>query len=246
MDRRKFILNSAKTSLALSFGGSFLASCASGQKEEQITVATEESGITFKQRDLGYGFDELEPYIDAETMEIHFTRHHAGYVNNLNKAIEEKDIVVQSLEELLGSVSKYPTSVRNNGGGHYNHDLFWRIMQPGGEKEPVGDLKEAIDRNFGSFDAFKEEFEKAGMSRFGSGWAWLVERNGKLLIGSTPNQDNPIMDVSDFQGLPIIGCDVWEHAYYLKYMNERNTYLSNWWDTVNWDVANQIYIEQLG
>ena len=191
--------------------------------------------MTFKLPSLNYGYDALEPHIDARTMEIHYTKHHQGYVNNLNKAIEnEKELQEMTIEELMASLDKVPenirTAVRNNGGGHINHSLFWDIMSPDGGGEPEGDLMEKIKVDFGGFDNFKDEFKKAATGRFGSGWAWLVIDGDKLKITSTPNQDNPISD-----GLkPILGLDVWEHAYYLKYQNLRGDYIDAWFNVVDW------------
>ena len=186
---------------------------------------------------LPYAHDALEPYIDKMTMEIHHSKHHNGYVTKLNGALEGTDLAGKSLEELLKNVSKHPIAVRNNGGGHYNHSLFWTVMKKGGGGQAEGDLSKAINDAFGSFDKFKEQFSNAAATRFGSGWAWLVLQNGKLAIGSTPNQDNPVMDVSELKGTPILGLDVWEHAYYLKYQNKRPEYIENWWNVVNWEEA---------
>ncbi|MBN1302355.1 MAG: superoxide dismutase [Melioribacteraceae bacterium] len=183
---------------------------------------------------LPYAFDALEPHIDARTMEIHHGKHHNGYVNNLNAAIEGTDLAGKSLEELLANASSN-TAVRNNGGGHWNHSLFWEIMSPNGGGEPNGDLADAINSAFGSFESFKDQFSKAAATRFGSGWAWLVVTDGKLVITSTPNQDNPLMDVAEVKGTPILGLDVWEHAYYLNYQNKRPDYISAWWNVVNWE-----------
>jgi Fe-Mn family superoxide dismutase len=183
---------------------------------------------------LPYSYDALEPYIDKMTMEIHHTKHHNAYVTNLNAAVENTDMAGKSLEELFKNVSKHPAAVRNNGGGHYNHSMFWTIMKKGGGGQPDGALADAIKSTFGFFDDFKSKFNTAGATRFGSGWAWLVVQDGKLAVGSTPNQDNPLMDVSDLKGFPILGLDVWEHAYYLKYQNKRPDYIENWWNTVNW------------
>jgi Fe-Mn family superoxide dismutase len=183
---------------------------------------------------LPYAFDALEPYIDKMTMEIHHDKHHAGYVNNLNKAVEGTDMAGKSLEELLKNISKHPVAVRNNGGGHWNHSLFWTVMKQNGGGEPSGTLADAIKSSFGSFNDFKTQFSNAAATRFGSGWAWLVVQNGKLVVGSTPNQDNPLMDISDIKGTPILGLDVWEHAYYLKYQNRRPEYIEKWWNVINW------------
>ena len=183
---------------------------------------------------LPYGYDALEPYIDKMTMEIHHGKHHGGYVSKLNAAVEGTDLEGKSLEELLKGVSKHSAAVRNNGGGHFNHSLFWTIMKKGGGGKPSGDLSSALNSAFGSFDDFKKQFSNAAATRFGSGWAWLIVQNGKLAICSTPNQDNPLMDVSESKGTPILGLDVWEHAYYLKYQNKRADYLKAWWNVVNW------------
>lgn len=191
---------------------------------------------------LPYAYDALEPVIDKMTMEIHHTKHHHAYVTNLNNAITGTEMEGKSLEELMAGISKYPVAVRNNGGGHYNHSLFWNLMKQGGST-PSGALIEAINSTFNSVDEFKEKFNAAAMTRFGSGWAWLVVSGGKLVISSTPNQDNPLMDVADVKGTPLLGLDVWEHAYYLKYQNRRNEYVGNWWNVVNWDEVAKRFAE---
>ena len=191
--------------------------------------------MPFTLPNLPYPTDALEPYIDKMTMEIHHGKHHAAYVTNLNKAIEGTEWDKKSIEQILAGVSKLPVAVRNNGGGHYNHSLFWNWMKPKGGGAPSGDLGAAITRDFGSFEKFKEQLSGAGMNRFGSGWAWLIKQDGKLAITSTPNQDNPMMDLADVKGVPILGIDVWEHAYYLKYQNRRAEYLAAFWNVVNWD-----------
>jgi Fe-Mn family superoxide dismutase len=176
--------------------------------------------MAFELPKLEYAYDALEPHIDARTMEIHHTKHHAAYTNNLNAAVAGTELEGKSIEDLLGSISKLSVAVRNNGGGFYNHNLFWTVMSPNGGGEPSGELGEAINKAFGSFDAFKEEFNKAAATRFGSGWAWLVKKaDGSLVVSSTANQDNPLMDIADVKGTPILGLDVWEHAYYLHYQN---------------------------
>lgn len=182
---------------------------------------------------LPYGFDALEPHIDAQTMQIHHDRHHQAYVDNLNKAIAGTDAENLSLEELMANISKYPAAVRNNGGGHYNHSLFWEVLGPNGG-EPTGELADAINEAFGGLDGLKEKMNTAGTTRFGSGWAWLGVKDGKLEVCSTPNQDNPLMDVAECKCKPILGIDVWEHAYYLKYQNKRPDYLSAIWNVINW------------
>jgi len=189
----------------------------------------------FELPSLPYSYDALEPYIDKQTMEIHHTKHHNAYVSNLNNAIAGTDLEGKSLEDLMKNISKHPAAVRNNGGGHFNHSLFWQIMKPNGGGFPSGDLEQAINSAFGSFEEFKKQFSTAGATRFGSGWAWLIVQDGKLAVTSTPNQDNPLMDVAEKQGTPILGLDVWEHAYYLKYQNKRPDYIENWWNVVNWD-----------
>ncbi|MCT4644880.1 MAG: superoxide dismutase [Carboxylicivirga sp.] len=192
--------------------------------------------MAFELPKLEYAYDALEPHIDARTMEIHHTKHHAGYTNNLNAAVEGSDLAGQSIEAILADVSKHSVAVRNNGGGFYNHNLFWTVMSPNGGGEPTGELAEAINKAFGSFDAFKESFNKAAATRFGSGWAWLVKQDdGSLVVTSTANQDNPLMDIADVKGTPILGLDVWEHAYYLNYQNRRPDYIGAFWNVVNWD-----------
>ncbi|MEA2106239.1 MAG: superoxide dismutase [Bacteroidota bacterium] len=198
--------------------------------------------MAFKLPNLSYSYDALEPYIDARTMEIHHTKHHGGYTNKLNDAIKGTPIENQSIEEILKKVSKHPTAVRNNGGGYYNHKLFWDIMSPEGGGEPSGKLMDTIKKDFGSFDKFKEEFNQAAATRFGSGWAWLMNQNGKLVIASTPNQDNPLMDISEVKGTPILGLDVWEHAYYLKYQNRRPEYIDAFWSIVDWNKVKKRFV----
>jgi superoxide dismutase, Fe-Mn family len=193
--------------------------------------------MAFELPKLGYEYAALEPHIDARTMEIHYTKHHQAYINNLNNAIAGTDMENRTLAELMTGVSKLPVAVRNNGGGHFNHTLFWTVMTPNGGGLPKGDLLDAINRYFGSFDKFKEQFSNAGMTRFGSGWAWLIKAGDDLKITSTPNQDNPLMDLAETKGTPILGVDVWEHAYYLKYQNRRNEYLAAFWNVVNWEEA---------
>ena len=207
-----------------------------------MSQSVKEVGMTHSLPALPYALDALEPNIDAKTMEIHHGKHHNAYVTNLNKALEgQVDLQKKSIEQLIANISAVPENirgaVRNNGGGHYNHSLFWTILSPKGGGQPSGDLAAAINKEFGSFDAFKEKFTAAATTRFGSGWAWLYVSGGKLAIGSTPNQDNPLMDVSDIKGTPIIGLDVWEHAYYLKYQNRRPEYIAAFWNVVDWNAA---------
>ena len=187
---------------------------------------------------LPYSFDALEPHIDTRTMEIHHGKHHQAYVTNLNAAIENTEWSNKSIEEIMAKVSTLSPAVRNNGGGHYNHTLFWQIMGPGKGGVPTGIVGDAIQGTFGSFDAFKEALSKAGMTRFGSGWAWLSkDALGKLFISSTPNQDNPLMDIAEQKGTPVLGVDVWEHAYYLHYQNRRADYLTAFFNVINWDAV---------
>ena len=191
---------------------------------------------------LPYPSDSLEPNIDKQTMEIHHGKHHNAYVTNLNNAIAGTDMENKSIEDLLAAVSKAPIAVRNNGGGHYNHTLFWNTISGSGGGQPTGTLAEAISQKFGSFDAFKEEFTKAATTRFGSGWAWLiVTPEGELTIASSPNQDNPLMDIAEVKGFPVIGLDVWEHAYYLKYQNRRPDYIAAYFNVVDWNAAEKRY-----
>jgi Fe-Mn family superoxide dismutase len=193
--------------------------------------------MAFELPALTYGSDALEPNIDKATMEIHHDKHHAAYVTNLNKALEGKDDA-SSIEDICKNISKYPMAVRNNGGGHFNHSLFWTVMAPNAGGTPTGELAAAIDAAFGSFDTFKTKFAEAGTTRFGSGWAWLiVGADGKLAVTSTPNQDNPLMDVAEVKGTPILGMDVWEHAYYLKYQNKRPDYIAAFFNVINWTAV---------
>ncbi len=210
------------------------------------TVAKEKSSA-LQFDSLPYAFNALEPHIDAKTMEIHYTRHHRGYYDNLLKAMHDSSLKTKTLPQLFAKVSTLNASVRNNAGGHYNHTLFWKVMSPQGGGVPVGQLAEKINSTFGSFDKFREEFKTAALSRFGSGWAWLcVGDDGSLFISSTPNQDNPLMDVSEKRGTPILGLDVWEHAYYLKYQNQRGSYIDAFWNVVNWPEVNTRFISLVG
>lgn len=190
---------------------------------------------------LPYGYDALEPNIDTLTMQIHHDKHHQAYVDNLNKAIAGTENENKSLEDLIAHAGSLPPAVRNNGGGHWNHSFFWEILTPNGGGKPDGNLAAAIDEAFGSFEAMQEKFNAAGAGRFGSGWAWLGSNDGKLVICSTPNQDNPLMDVAECKCTPILGCDVWEHAYYLKYQNKRPDYLKAFWNAVNWNKVAEHY-----
>jgi Fe-Mn family superoxide dismutase len=193
--------------------------------------------MSFTLAPLPYAHEALEPHIDAQTMHIHHGKHHQAYVDNLNKAIAGTEHESKSIEELVKHAGSISAAVRNNGGGHWNHTFFWASMSPNAGGTPTGALADAINSAFGSLDAFKEKFNQAGMTRFGSGWAWLIVKEGKLEIVSTPNQDNPLMDVAEVKGTPILGADVWEHAYYLKYQNRRADYLAAFWNVVNWTIV---------
>jgi len=230
--RRTFLANSAKAGLTVGILGTGISDLF-GQ-ESLPAFAT-----GFTQQPLPYGYAALEPHIDARTMEIHYTKHAAAYASNLRDAAKEEGVdTTQPLEQVLASMSKYSTKMRNNGGGHYNHELFWSILQPVGSAGPVGPLLSAIQASFGSYDAFVSQFETAAKTRFGSGWAWLlVDATGKLVVSSTPNQDNPLMDIAEVKGTPILGLDVWEHAYYLHYQNRRPDYVAAFWKLVNWNAV---------
>ena len=227
--RRKFIANSGKAAIATGISLTALPSLANSIKGFAANP--------FVQQPLPYETKALEPVIDTLTMEIHYGKHAKTYATNLADACtaEKFDTVNGKLEDLLHNISKYSAKMRNNGGGHYNHELFWQCMGPAVGAKPEGKLADAINQSFGSFDAFKTQFTDAGKNRFGSGWAWLViNADKKIVIGSTPNQDNPLMDISELKGNPLLGLDVWEHAYYLKYQNKRPDYINNWWNVVNW------------
>jgi Fe-Mn family superoxide dismutase len=199
--------------------------------------------MAFELPKLPYAYNALEPNIDARTMEIHHTKHHQAYVTNLNNAITGTDAEKLTIEDICKNISKYSVAVRNNGGGHYNHSLFWNIMTPNAAGEPSGELATAITAVFGSFAEFKTQFANAAATRFGSGWAWLIVKDGKLTICSTPNQDNPLMDVAEVKGFPILGIDVWEHAYYLNYQNKRPDYVAAFWNIINWSEVAKRYTE---
>ena len=235
MNKREFL----KRSSLLGLGGMALAA---------TPISVFGSGIVqddndrFKFPQLDYAYDALEPYIDAQTMELHYSKHHAGYTKKFNAAVKEAGIPAGlSAKDIFKNVSEYPAGVLNNGGGFYNHRLFWKVMSPDGGGEPTGDLMKAIGKSFGSFDKFREEFSTAAATRFGSGWAWLVFQDGKLVVSQTSNQVNPLMDVAGVRGMPLLTLDVWEHAYYLKYQNRRPEYIDNWWNVLNWDFVAKRY-----
>jgi Fe-Mn family superoxide dismutase len=197
--------------------------------------------MAFTLPQLPYPHEALEPHIDAQTMQIHHGKHHQAYVDNLNKAIAGTEHENKSIEQLVASAGSITPAVRNNGGGHWNHSFFWQILSPNADKAPTGELAEAINSTFGSLDALKEKVNTAGTTRFGSGWAWLIVKDGRLEVSSTPNQDNPLMDVAEVKGKPILGIDVWEHAYYLKYQNRRPDYLTAIWNVINWKKVAENY-----
>lgn len=204
---------------------------------------------SYQQQALPYAYTALEPYIDALTMEIHYTKHAAAYTKNLNEACvaEKVDTTQLALTDVLKNISAYSPKMRNNAGGHYNHELFWQLMKPAPSVAPTGTLAEAIQKQFGSFADFQKLFSEAAKTRFGSGWAWLLlKKDGTLAVSSTPNQDNPLMDVAEVSGFPLIGLDVWEHAYYLKYQNKRPDYINNWWNLVNWEFVQARYTQAKG
>ena len=238
--RRKFLKTSVQgaaiVTVSAAAASSFLASCTASNS----LAATAAFATGFEQQPLPYAYDALENVIDAKTMEIHFSKHAAAYSKALKEAATAEGVdASKPLENVLAKISKYSVKMRNNAGGHYNHEMFWKSMQPKkNNNAPVGNLQSAIDKSFGSFANFKTQFSDAAKTRFGSGWAWLyIDAAGNLKTGSTPNQDNPMMDKSDIKGFPILGLDVWEHAYYLKYQNKRADYIENWWNVVNWNYA---------
>jgi Fe-Mn family superoxide dismutase len=245
VSRRSFLAQGSRATLAFGIGSSligtaFLHACGSDRSAEGGSSSL---STGYEQTPLAYAFDALEPHIDANTMEIHYSKHAAGYAKNLRDAVAEENVDTnQPLEEILMNVSNYSTKMRNNGGGHYNHELFWKLMRPDAPDSPEGKLAEAIEATFGDFEAFKTQFETAAATRFGSGWAWLVvDKNQQLAVGSTPNQDNPLMNLSDFQGIPLLGIDVWEHAYYLNYQNRRGDYVTAFWNLVDWEQVGRRY-----
>ena len=243
MNRRFFIEKTSKAgfgTLALAGGLSALESCGTAKKITGAHSAYAGSP-NFQQRALLYDYKALEPNIDAATMEIHFTKHAAAYTKNMNEAITAENAQTATLDALLANISKYSAKLRNNAGGHYNHESFWTWMAPSPKPMSAG-FTQAVETAFGSVSDMKNKFTDAGIKRFGSGWAWLVlDANKKLVIGSTPNQDNPLMDVSEIKGFPLLGLDVWEHAYYLKYQNKRADYINAWWNIVNWQEVENRY-----
>ncbi|MFC2079871.1 superoxide dismutase [Bacteroidota bacterium] len=245
MKKRDFI----KTSMVLGAGAllsaPLISSCANTAGKNSIIASLVPSGDDgFKQLELPYAFDALEPNIDAQTMELHFGKHHAGYTRKFNAALKEEGISSKDIKEIFASISKYGAGVRNNGGGYFNHALYWNTMSPDGGGEPQKGLKSAIEAAFGSFEEFKKLFSSAAATQFGSGWAWLIlNEEGKLQVIAAPNQDNPLMDIAAVKGTPLMNIDVWEHAYYLKYQNMRTEYISNFWNVVNWKAVEMLYNE---
>lgn len=240
-NRREFLKTTGKAGLAAGLSFTVLPSLAEQYDHFYPGSGIAGEDIPYEQRALPYGYAALEPVIDAMTMEIHYSKHAASYAKNLSDAVKAEgvDTGKEKLNSLLGKISKYSPKMRNNAGGHYNHEFFWKSMKASAEgNAPAGDLQKSITRDFGSFDAFKTQFSDAGKNRFGSGWAWLVMTNDKkLVVSSTPNQDNPLMDIAEVKGAPLLGLDVWEHAYYLKYQNRRPDYITAWWNLVDWSVV---------
>jgi superoxide dismutase, Fe-Mn family len=240
-NRREFLKSTGKAGLAVGLSLTVLPSLAEQYKKSNGPAIITGEDISYEQQPLPYGYAALEPVIDAMTMEIHYSKHAAAYAKNLADAIKDEkfDKNKEKLVSLLNKISKYSAKMRNNAGGHYNHEFFWKTMKNGTSTDgPAAEMFSAITKDFGSFEAFKTQFSDAGKNRFGSGWAWLVLTNDKkLVVCSTPNQDNPLMDVADVKGTPLLGLDVWEHAYYLKYQNRRPDYINAWWGLVDWDIV---------
>lgn len=235
-NRRQFVKTTAKAAVLTTLATPLVNIACGAKNESGEQSGAVASAFAFTQLKLPYDYAALEPSIDAQTMDIHYNKHHTAYIKNVNEAIETEKITVATEIDFFTNISKLSAKARNNGGGAWNHNFFWEIMKPN-SADPTGKVVDAINGAFGSFESFKEKFTQAAMTRFGSGWAWLVNDNGILKIGSTPNQDNPLMDVSEFRGKPLLALDVWEHAYYLKYQNKRNEYVENWWKIINWDVV---------
>ncbi len=240
MDKRTFLKKSAVLGL-----GSIAA--AQGLKAQIINPANNPAaaGDRFTQPALPYAYDALEPHIDARTMEIHYSKHHAGYTAKFNAAIEGTEYAGMKIKDMFAMASKLPAAVKNNGGGYWNHKLFWKVMSPTGGGQPKGDLLDAINSSFGSFDKFKELFSTAAATRFGSGWAWLTVSGKELKVSSTPNQDNPLMDMAEVKGTPILTLDVWEHAYYLNYQNRRTDYIAAFWNVINWEFVAEKFMKSV-
>ncbi len=233
-------------SAAVLLSAMLVSSCTNtnGKDKDFSKSLTPVEAEDFVQADLPYAFDALEPYIDQQTMELHYTKHHAGYTSKFNAALDEEELTERDLKEIFANISAYSDALRNNGGGYYNHSLFWNFLSPEGGGEPTGELLKAIEEAFGSFEDFKELFSNAAATQFGSGWAWLiVDGDGMMQVTSMPNQDNPLMDIANVKGTPILNLDVWEHAYYLHYQNRRTEYIENFWNLVNWETVDKLYQE---
>ncbi len=242
MDKRNFLKKMGLASVGIMTSRLLFAGSTPDFEEGSVFESTYPEAGKFSLPKLPYAFNALEPNIDAETMEIHYTKHHQSYVDKLNKAIDGKPAAGYSLEKICSMANESDKDIRNNGGGHYNHSMFWQSLSPNSNGKPSGALATAIDNNFGSFEKFKSKFNEAAEKRFGSGWAWLVKgANGKLYVYSTPNQDNPLMTKFGYKGVPLLGLDVWEHAYYLKYQNKRPEYIANFWKLINWDFVGEKY-----
>ncbi len=233
MDKRTFLKNSA----ILGIGGAIAGTVPGTLKAAGMLTAVSHGEDLYKLPELDYAYDAMEPYIDAMTMEIHHSKHHAGYTRKFNASVKEAGLGETGIREMFRQVSRYPAGIRNNGGGFFNHKLFWKSISPKGGGEPKGDLLKAFEKSFGSYGNFRKSFSSAAASRFGSGWAWLVKTGTGLVVTSTPNQDNPLMDIAGVQGFPLLTIDVWEHAYYLKYQNRRADYIAAFWNVVNWDFV---------
>ena len=249
MNKREFLKTSAILGAGALVVPSITSSCmnSSAQTAATASLVSMDSSGKFLQPELGYAFDALEPHVDAMTMEVHYGKHHAGYTNKFNAALEHADFHPTDINKLFASVSTHGNGIRNNGGGYYNHNLYWKFMSPEGGGEPTGKLAEAIAADFGSFAQFKELFSATAASHFGSGWGWLLlDAEGKLQVTSLPNQDNPLMDVSPVQGTPLLNIDVWEHAYYLHYQNMRKTYVEAYWNIIDWKFVEALYEEAAG
>jgi len=243
MNKREFLKSTMVVGTATLLAPTVLGSCvnkADAKKLSQLTVLSNEDG--FVQPPLDYEYTALEPNIDAQTMELHYSKHHAGYTKKFNAALSEAGETSKDILDIFGRVSSLPAGVRNNGGGYFNHNLYWKFMSPDGGGKPSGKFAEALTKSFGSFEAFKEQFTAAASAVFGSGWAWLIRNEaGELQITTTPNQDNPLMDVAEIKGTPLLNIDVWEHAYYLKNQNRRADYISSFWNVVNWTFVEELF-----
>jgi Fe-Mn family superoxide dismutase len=246
MKKREFIKTSAILGAGTLLAPSIASSCmnSAAQSGATASLVSMDADGKFVQPELTYGFDALEPYVDAMTMELHYGKHHAGYTSKFNTALEHADFHSTDINKLFAEVSSHGSSIRNNGGGYYNHNLYWKFMSPHGGGEPTGKVAEAITADFGSFAQFKELFTATANSHFGSGWAWLLlDSDGKLQVTSLPNQDNPLMDVAPVQGTPLLNIDVWEHAYYLHYQNVRSSYVEAYWNIIDWNFVEALYDE---